>query len=303
MGWKNVIKITDFTREELEELFIRAKEMKEARKRDNLSSKVTVLAFFEPSTRTRLSFKTAIHKLGGDVISIAKPEASSLAKGETFTDTVKILDGYGDCLIIRHKFEGAARVASDVAENPVINGGDGSFHHPTQAMLDLFSIYELFGTIDGLTIGMIGDLKYARTIYSLFNGLSLFDPKRIYLIAPPKLGVREELEKQITKKKNCHIVQNTKDVIDELDVLYVTRLQKERFPDPLEYKRVAGSYRVDVSLLRKGKDSLKVLHPLPRTDEISTQVDDTSYAAYFQQAKWGVPVRMALLSLVMETTE
>lgn len=298
--WNNIITITDFSREELEALFEKTEQIKNGRVQKVLTDKISVLGFFEPSTRTRLSFKAAVHKLGGDVISITKPEASSLAKGETFTDTIKVLDGYGDCIILRHQFEGAANVAADVAMSPVINGGDGAYHHPTQAMLDLFSIREVFESIDGLNIGLIGDLKYARTIFSLYNGLTLFNPEMVYLIAPPQLGVREELKKQIKKDKDCRIVQETKDVINELDVLYVTRLQKERFPDPLEFKRVKGSYQVNLSLLEKGKDTLKVFHPLPRTDEISRKVDDTSYAAYFQQAANGIPVRMALLSLIMK---
>lgn len=301
MTWngRDIIRISDLEREDLETLFKKAKEMEERENARTLSGKLSVLAFFEPSTRTRMSFKAAVHKLGGDTLTITRPEASSLAKGETIGDTIKVLDGYGDCLIIRHQFEGTARVAANLADIPVINAGDGQYHHPTQAMLDLFSIHEFFGRIDGLTIGMIGDLKYARTIFSLFNGLTLFDPAMIYLISPPKLGIREELRDQMEEYQSCEIVQGTQEVIEELDVLYVTRLQKERFPDPLEFKRVKGSYQVDLPLLKQGKDTLKVLHPLPRTDEISREVDGTSYGAYFKQARKGVPVRMALLSLIM----
>lgn len=305
MTWngRDIIRIGDLKREEIETLFNKAKEMKERENVHTLSGKISVFAFFEPSTRTRMSFQAAVHKLDGDVLSITRPEASSLAKGETLADTIKVLDGYGDCLIIRHQFEGTARVAANIADVPVINAGDGQYHHPTQAMLDLFSIHEFFGRIDGLTIGMIGDLKYARTIFSLFNGLQLFSPSMIYLISPPKLGIREELRNRIEEYQNCTIVQDTQEVIEELDVLYVTRLQKERFPDPLEFKRVKGTYQVDLPLLKQGKDTLKVLHPLPRTDEISREVDESSYAAYFKQARNGIPVRMALLSLIMEGKE
>lgn len=303
MSWNNIIGIRDLERKDLEKLFTRTREMKENKVRNVLSDKISVLAFFEPSTRTRLSFKAAIHKLGGDTISITRPEASSLAKGETFSDTIKILDGYGDILIVRHNFEGSAKLSAEIADSPIVNAGDGSYHHPTQTMLDLYTIYELFGQIDDLNIGMIGDLKYARTIFSLYNGLTSFDPNMIYLISPPRLGIREALKYRIEDTEDCKIVENPKDVIEELDVLYVTRLQEERFPDPLEFKRVKGSYKVDLPLLEEGKKGLKVLHPLPRRDEISRKVDGTSYAAYFQQAAWGVPVRMALLSLINETIE
>ncbi len=298
---RDVISILDFTRQDLEELFALADKLLNVRGRLNLlEGKIVALAFFEPSTRTRLSFETAAKRLGGEVIGFASAEATSIAKGESFADTIRMLDAYADLIVVRHKFEGAARYAAEIAESPVINGGDGRQHHPTQAMIDLYAIRKLKGKIDGLTIGIMGDLRYARTATSFALGLTLFEPERVYLISPPQLTMRREVVDELSKRGlNFAEVQNIEDVIEELDILYVTRIQKERFPDPMEYEKLKGSYKVDLKLLEKAKPDLKILHPLPKVDEIDPEVDNTEYAAYFKQAAWGVPVRMALLCLIM----
>ncbi len=264
-----------------------------------LEGKILALAFFEPSTRTRLSFEAAMKRLGGDVIGFTSEEATSIAKGESLADTIRMLDSYADIIVIRHRFEGAAKYAAEIASSPVINAGDGRQHHPTQAMIDLYTIRKLFGGVDGLVIGVMGDLRYARTAASFTLALTLYRPERVYLISPPQLRMRREVLDEVTKRGLRVVeVERIEDVIEELDVLYVTRIQKERIPDPMEYERVKGSYRVTLKTLEKAKKSLKILHPLPKVDEIDPRVDETPYAAYFKQASYGVPVRMALLCLI-----
>lgn len=301
MGLKgrDVVSILDLTRGELETLFETADKFdRRGRARYRLlEDKVLALAFFEPSTRTRLSFETAMKRLGGETIGFAGAEATSVAKGESLTDTIKMLDSYADAIVLRHRYEGAAKLAAEVAENPVINGGDGRQHHPTQSMIDLYTIRRLFGTIDGLNIALAGDLRYARTAASLALALTLFRPKHLYLVSPPQLTMRPEVLRVLDEAGVRYSVHGSlDDVVEELDVIYVTRIQKERFPDPMEYEKVRGSYRITLDLLKKGRKGLKVLHPLPKVDEIELAVDHSEYAAYFQQAAWGVPVRMALLT-------
>lgn len=306
-GWRgrDVISILDFTREDLCSLFEAAERMKrllsEGRVSRLLEGKIVALAFFEPSTRTRLSFETAAKRLGAETIGFTGEEAVSVAKGENLADTVRMLDGYADVIVIRHRYEGAALYAAEVAEKPVINAGDGKQHHPTQAMLDLFTVKELFGGIDGLVYGVLGDLRFGRAASSFILGLTFFKPEKVYLISPPLLRTRPEVRVRLEEAGiRYEEVDRLEDVLGELDVLYVTRIQKERFPDPREYEKVRGSYRVTRELLEKhAKPGLRVLHPLPRVDEIAFDVDETGYAAYFIQARNGVPVRMALLSLVL----
>ncbi|NPA69213.1 MAG: aspartate carbamoyltransferase [Crenarchaeota archaeon] len=298
---RDVISILDFDRECLETLFNLTLVMeKYSRSRLNiLEDKVLALAFFEPSTRTRLSFETAMKRLGGMTIGFTGEEAISVSKGESIADTVRMLDSYADAIVIRHSLEGVAKYAAEIANNPVINAGDGTQNHPTQAMLDLYTIWRELGEIDGICIGILGDLKYARTVKSLIEGLTLFKPSKIYLISPPALRPRKEVLAVLDKAglKYEH-VENIEEVIRELDVLYVVRIQKERFPDVVEYERVKGSYRITVDTLKNAKDTLIILHPLPRVDEIDPQVDNTKYARYFKQAAYGVPLRMALLTLI-----
>ncbi len=300
---RDIISITDFDREDLQELFERAYRLERfsRSKLDVLKDKVMALAFFEPSTRTRMSFETAMKRLGGSTIGFTSEEATSIAKGETLGDTIRMLDAYSDIIVIRHRLEGAAKYAAEIASVPVINAGDGKQHHPTQAMIDLYTIWRLKGTIDGLVYGVLGDLKYARTTASFTLALGLFKPKVIYLISHPLLRMRESVKEYLRSKGIKFVeVENLDDVIEELDVLYVVRIQKERFPDPSEYEKVKGSYMVTLKTLAKAKKDLIILHPLPRVDEIDRRIDQTPHAAYFKQAAWGVPVRMALLTLIFD---
>ncbi|CCC81455.1 aspartate carbamoyltransferase [Thermoproteus tenax] len=303
MSWRgrDVVSIRDFTRRDLEELFDKTRQMEaHARGRlDLLKGKILAVAFFEPSTRTRLSFETAMKRLGGDVIGFSSAEGTSVEKGETLADTIRMLDSYADAIVIRHRAEGAAKFAAEVAEAPVINAGDGAFNHPTQAMLDLYTIWRIKGRVDGLRVGIMGDLKYARTVNSLLEGLALFDVD-VYLISPEFLRPRQETLDYIESRGlKYKLLAKVEEILPDLDVLYVVRIQKERFLDPLEYERVKGSYKVTAHMLKGAKEDLIVLHPLPRVDELDPSVDKTRHAAYFKQAAYGVPLRMALLSLIL----
>jgi len=299
---RDVISILDFSRDELSTLFEEALKFEKYKGRtfDYLKGKILALAFFEPSTRTRLSFEAAMKRLGGEVVHLGEVKITSIAKGESLADTITMLNAYADAIVIRHRIEGAAKFAAEIADVPVINGGDGSQHHPTQAMIDLYTIWRELGTIDGLNIGVIGDLKYGRAACSFIYGVTLYNIKRLYLISPPLLKVRAEVRDYL-KSKGIPFIEtsNLEEVISELDVLYVTRIQKERFPDPSEYEKVKGSYRVTATLLSKSKENTIVLHPLPRVDEIPYEVDKFSKAKYFKQAAYGIPVRMALLNLIL----
>ncbi len=300
-----MISILDFTRDDLEKLFEETDNMRKRLDEGNvpkiLSNSIIALAFFEPSTRTRMSFETAAKRLGANTISFTSEEAISVSKGESFADTIRMLDGYSDLIIVRHKYEGAALFAAEIAKAPVINAGDGKQHHPTQAMLDLYTIRYLKGTVDDLVIGVLGDLKYGRAAASFLLGLTHFRPRRIYLISPQELKLRPEIKELLMERGlNIKELNSLVDVLPELDILYVTRIQKERFPDLREYEKVKGSYRISSKLLFSlAKKDLKILHPLPRVDEISYDVDSTSFAAYFTQARLGVPLRMALLKLIL----
>ncbi|MCX8165568.1 MAG: aspartate carbamoyltransferase [Acidilobaceae archaeon] len=303
MRGRDVLSILDFGREDLEGLFEYADII---RKRGvsgrPLQGKVMALAFFEPSTRTRLSFETAMKRLGGDAIGFTSEEGTSIEKGESYVDTIRMLDAYSDVIVVRHKYDGAAKLAAEVAENPVINGGDGKQHHPTQAMIDLYTLKTLFGTVDGLTIGVLGDLKYGRAASSFILGLTHFRPKKVCLISPPQLAARREVLDQARERGLPYEeVVSLDEVIGDLDALYVTRIQKERFPDVEEYEKVKGAYVVTLELLqKKAKRDLKVLHPLPKVEEIDPRVDQTHYASYYEQARLGVPLRQALLLKLLE---
>ena len=301
--WRNrdVISARDFTRPELEELFETARYMEKYSKGrlDVMRGKIMAVAFFEPSTRTRLSFEVAMKRLGGDVVGFWGAEGTSVEKGETLADTIRMLDAYSDVIVIRHRYEGAAKLAAEVAESPIINGGDGAFNHPTQAMLDVYTIWREFGYVDGLNIGLLGDLRHARTVNSLLEILTNFNVK-VHLISPEYLRPRTETIDYVQSKGlKLSFYTNVEEVIGELDVMYVVRIQKERFIDPLEYEKVKGSYRVTPDMLRKAKKTLVILHPLPRVDEIDPRVDATSHAKYFRQAALGVPLRMALIYLIL----
>ncbi|AEH24437.1 aspartate carbamoyltransferase [Pyrococcus yayanosii] len=305
MEWKgrDIISIRDFSKEDIEFVLETAERLeRELREKGHLEyakGKILATLFFEPSTRTRLSFESAMHRLGGAVIGFAEASTTSVKKGESLRDTIKTVEQYSDVIVIRHPKEGAARLAAEVAEIPVINAGDGSNQHPTQTLLDLYTIKKEFGRIDGLKIGLLGDLKYGRTTHSLAEALSFYDVE-LYLISPELLRmprhIVEELRERGVKVKETSDLEA---VIGELDVLYVTRIQKERFPDEQEYLKVKGSYQVNLAILAKAKENLKVMHPLPRVDEIHPEVDGTPHAIYFKQVFNGVPVRMALLGLVL----
>ncbi|AFV23605.1 aspartate carbamoyltransferase catalytic subunit [Methanolobus psychrophilus R15] len=271
-------------------------------KSDLLSGKVLAVLFFEPSTRTRMSFETAMYRLGGDVLNLGSIDASSIAKGETLADTIRVVDGYADAIVLRHPKEGAALLASEFSTVPILNAGDGAGHHPTQTLLDLYTI-KRESHLEGLRIALAGDLKYGRTVHSLCYALSLYGAD-ITLISPMELRMPEEiikdLEKRGAKVTETNSIENA---INEVDVLYMTRIQKERFLDPTEYERVANKLKITPELLTNVKSELKILHPLPRVNEIHTGVDETAHACYFRQAFYGVPVRMALLALVLGAIE
>jgi len=302
---RDIISVLDITRKDLEELFKITDKMLpfSKSKLDLLNGKILATAFFEPSTRTRLSFEAAMKRLGGDTITIVGEESISVRKGESFVDTIRMLNSYADIIVVRHRHEGAAKLAAEIADVPIINAGDGRNHHPTQSMIDLYTVYKLKGRIDNLVYGIMGDLKYARTANSFALALTHFNPRKIYFISPQLLRLRDETRDMLDMKGvKYEEVNDIREVISELDVLYVTRIQKERFPDIMEYEQVRGSYKITVDILKEAKEDLKILHPLPKVDEIDLRVDTTNYAAYFLQASFGVPLRMALLSLIFGKT-
>ncbi|MFQ5909557.1 MAG: aspartate carbamoyltransferase [Thermoplasmata archaeon] len=304
---RDILSIKDFSKKEIMHILKIAKRMVPAakgKKRDeSLKGRILATIFFEPSTRTRLSFESAMCRLGGRAIGIADPEGSSLKKGETLADTIKMAESYADIVVLRHHHEGAARLAANFSSKPVINAGDGAGQHPTQTMLDLFTIWTEKGTVEGQKVALVGDLKYGRTVHSLSYALSLFGAK-LYFVAPPTLQMSKEVvEDARVGGSRPKVTDDLKDVIHLVDVLYVTRIQKERFPDPQEYQSVAGSYRIDTGMLEEAKKDMIVMHPLPRVNEIDPSVDGTHHARYFEQAFNGVPVRMALLALVLGATQ
>lgn len=296
---KDIISIPDLSRSELELIVSTANTLKKTPSPELLKNKVIASCFFEASTRTRLSFETAVYRLGGTVIGFPDGGNTSLGKkGETLADSVKVISSYCDAFFMRHNQEGAARLASEFSSVPVINGGDGSNQHPTQTLLDLFSIYETQGTLDKLKVAFVGDLKYGRTVHSLTQALALFDCE-FHFIAPTALSMPDYIIDELeTNGVSFHCHENLDGIIDELDILYMTRVQKERF-DETEYQHMKSSFILNADMLTNVKNNLKILHPLPRVDEITTDVDSTPYAYYFEQAQNGVYARQALLALVM----
>jgi len=302
---RDIISIKDFTREEIDYILKITSAMEPVAKSgsDMLRGKMLATLFFEPSTRTRLSFEAAMHKLGGSAIGFAEAEIASVKKGENLADTVRVVEKYADVIALRHPLEGAARLAAEFAEVPIINAGSGAEEHPTQALLDLYTIWkELGGRIDGLNIALVGDLRYGRTVHSLAYALSLYDV-RLHLVSPESLRMRREVLDTIKERIKVVEKRTIEEVLPRLDVLYVTRIQKERFPDAAEYAKVKGSYKVDLKLLEDAKKDMIILHPLPRIDEITAEVDATSHARYFQQVWNGIVTRMALLALILGATE
>jgi len=301
---RDIISIKDFTREEIDYILRMTEAMEPIAKSgaNMLRGKILATLFFEPSTRTRLSFEAAMHKLGGSAVGFAEAEISSIKKGETLADTVRVVENYADVIVLRHPLEGAARLAAEFAQVPIINAGSGAEEHPTQALLDLYTILKEKGRIDGLNVAFIGDLRYGRTVHSLAYALSLYDVK-LYLVSPEILRMRREVLEAISGKMDVSEETRIEPVLPELDVLYVTRIQKERFPDPAEYAKVKGSYRIDLNTLKDAKKDLIILHPLPRVDEIAPEVDETPYARYFQQVWNGIVTRMAILALILGAVE
>lgn len=304
-AWKgrDILSIRELSRPDIETVLKAAQKMVPIatgiKRSRSLEGRVLSALFFEPSTRTRLSFESAMQRLGGRVIGFASPEGTSIQKGETLADTVRMVESYSDVIVLRHPQEGAARLAAEFSACPVINAGDGAGQHPTQTLQDLYTIWEGKGSIEGQTIALVGDLKYGRTVHSLAFALAMFGAPLV-LVSPPELEMPWEIVEQL--KETGIPLQSThrlEDIVRVADVLYVTRIQKERFPDPQEYGRVAESYRVDLNLLREAKKGLMIMHPLPRVTEIDPAVDASPNAAYFRQAFNGVPVRMALLELVL----
>jgi len=301
---RDIISIKDFTRKEIDYILKTAEAIEPLAKSgsDMLHGKMLATLFFEPSTRTRLSFEAAMHKLGGSAIGFAKPEISSVKKGENLADTIRVVENYADVIALRHPLEGAARLAAEFAQIPIINAGSGAEEHPTQALLDLYTILKEKNQIDRLNIALVGDLRYGRTVHSLAYALSLYDVK-LHLISPELLRMRREVLEAIRKKIEVAEKTDMEEALPEIDVLYVTRIQKERFADMAEYAKVKGAYKIDCDVLENVKKDLVIMHPLPRVDEIADEVDATPHARYFQQVWNGIVVRMALLALILGTTE
>ena len=298
---KDIISIKDYSKEQLEKIFVATDKiikMEPSQRREISKGMTMAYLFYEPSTRTRLSFDSAMASIGGNSLGISDISSSSTKKGESLADTVKIMSIYSDVLVLRHPLDGSSRFAAEISSKPVINAGSGTEEHPTQAIQDLYTIRKEKKKIDGLKIGIVGDLKYGRTVYSLLYGLGNYNVD-VHLISPESLKIRNDSVYEIKKKLSFTESTNIEEYIDDLDVLYVTRIQKERFPDEEEYLKVKGSYVVGLDLLQKMKDDSIILHPLPRLDEISTDVDGTKNAKYFEQAEYGKYTRAALLGLTL----
>jgi aspartate carbamoyltransferase catalytic subunit len=297
---RHLISIGDFDRNEIDKLLDHARQLDQEKYDKNaLYGKILATLFFEPSTRTRMSFESAMARLGGTSLSVGSVEACSIAKGETLADTVRVVSGYADAIVIRHPKEGAARLAAEFSTVPVINAGDGAGQHPSQTLLDLYTIRQSM-PIDKIDVALIGDLRYGRTAHSLASALSLYDV-RLHTISPKGLELPATLAAELSDK-GMEIVEHDdiREVISDVDVLYVTRIQRERFPDSASYFNVASSYRITPELLCGARNHLIILHPLPRVDEIDPRVDELPYARYFEQSRNGVPVRMAMLMRVMQ---
>jgi aspartate carbamoyltransferase catalytic subunit len=295
---RDIISMKYFTLNEVELILKTAKKMKETSLPQFLQNKIVASCFFEPSTRTRLSFESAALRLGGRIIGFSDGEGLSIQKGETLHDTMRVISEYADLIVIRHPREGSACLTAEVAACPVINAGDGANQHPTQALTDLFTIQECHPSLNGLSIALVGDLKYGRTIHSFIEACSLFDI-RLYLVSPEMLALPEAICDKLKKSGIRFSFHRTiEEVIPNIDILYMTRIQQERFSEA-EYQLVKDQFILTPNVLNNARKHLKILHPLPRLNEISTEVDHTPYAYYFQQASNGIAVRQALLTLIL----
>ncbi len=296
---RNLISIQDFSKEEILQVLRMAEEFEKNPSQPILSDKVIASIFFEPSTRTRLSFETAANRLGARVIGFSDALNTSVSKGETIKDTIKMVSNYADLIIMRHPLEGSARYASEVSPVPVINAGDGANQHPSQTLLDLFSIKKTQGKLDNLSINIVGDLKYGRTVHSLLQAMSHFNPRFLFT-APEELKLPIEYKEYLTKRNiPFEETKNLSDGINNSDIIYMTRVQRERFTDAIEYERVKNVYSLNASMLLGAKPNMKILHPLPRVNEIALDVDNTNHAYYFDQARNGVFTRMAIIAKLM----
>ena len=301
---ENIISMNDMGKDEILdilELARRIENCSEEEKLEFLHGKIISTLFFEPSTRTKMSFESAAMRLGANVLSLPPVSQSSVKKGESFTDTIKMVEAYSDGIVVRHRFDGAARLASETSKKPVINAGDGSNQHPSQTLLDLYTILEEKGTLENLQIAFVGDLKYGRTVHSLVKALTHFNPT-IYFVAPQILQMPDYLLEDLRKHNiKYEILEDFRGCLDKIDVFYMTRIQKERFPDVEDYEKVKGIYIINrENIQKKCKDDMIILHPLPRVDEIDKNLDNTKYALYFKQARNGIPVRQAMMMTVLK---
>jgi aspartate carbamoyltransferase catalytic subunit len=299
---KDLVSVRDVAKSDFEQVMRRAEGMEKALSEGKppclLSGRLVATMFFEPSTRTKMCFQSAVKRLGGSVVDFSSVAESSMRKGESLSDTLKTVDGYADLLVVRHELEGAARFAAEVCAHPVINAGDGGNQHPTQAMLDLYAIRRLKGRIEGLEVSLIGDLKHARTMKSLLFALAMFKAN-VSLVSPAGLEMGQKFVEEARSRFGARIEERNALDLKGADVAYVCRIQKERFADPYEAELAQKSFRIDKSALEGVKSDLVLLHPMPRTGEISPELDGTKYAKYFEQSRLGVPVRMALVAEIM----
>lgn len=296
MKTQSLVSIDDITKEEMLQLLERARYFEANPNSKLLDGKVVATLFFEPSTRTRLSFETAVNRLGGRVIGFSDASTSSTSKGETLKDTIKMVSNYADLIVMRHFLEGAARYASEITDIPIVNAGDGANQHPSQTMLDLYSIYKTQGTLENLTITLVGDLKYGRTVHSLIMAMRHFNPT-FRFVACNELGMPAEY-KAFCDENNIRYTEHTDfspEVINSSDIIYMTRVQRERFADIMEYERVKDLYNLNSSMLSDARENMRILHPLPRVNEIAQDVDDNPHAYYFEQARNGLYARQAII--------
>jgi aspartate carbamoyltransferase len=304
MNIKDIISMNDMSKEEILNILKIAEKIEDISEEEKLKflhGKIISTLFFEPSTRTKMSFESAALRLGAEILHFPPLELTSLKKGESFTDTIKMVESYSDVIVVRHPYDGAARLAANTSKKPVLNAGDGSNQHPSQTLLDLYTILKEKGTLNNISIAFVGDLKYGRTVHSLVKALTHFNPK-IYFISPEILQMPQYLLDDLDKNNvKYEILKDFRDCLNKLDIFYMTRIQRERFPDIEDYEKVKGVYVINKeNIVGKCKEDMIILHPLPRVDEIATDLDDTKYALYFKQAKNGIPVRQAMIMTVLD---
>jgi len=296
---RSLVSINDYSRDEYLRILEIAAEFEANPRQNILNNTIVATLFFEPSTRTRLSFESAVNRLGGKVIGFSDSQSSSVTKGETLKDTIKMVSNYCDLIVMRHPLEGSARYASEVAGVPVINAGDGANQHPTQTLLDMYSIYKTQGTLENLNLFLVGDLKYGRTVHSLLMAMSKFNPT-FYFVSPPELKMPAEYKLYLGNLGlKYHEFRDFTEIINEADIIYMTRVQKERFSDPIEYEKTKNAFILRNHMLKDTRDNMRILHPLPRVNEINVDVDDNEKAYYFTQALNGVYTRQAIIASIL----